>query len=136
MTDTRTAVQKMIDHVKAGCTPIDREQRFRDMLNEVYSFDCVGGPFAYMDPAKVLEEMDPTAFRCGVNDYIDGEDTYEIDGETYDVSDVDEARQEFIDELQTEIDDLESELEDEEEPDRTEVDALIDDLAECEAHSF
>jgi hypothetical protein len=129
---TTEHVQRMIQHITENCTPIDREQRFRDMLNECYSFDAVGGPFASMDPAQVLEEMDPIAFRCGVNDYCDG-DTYEIEGETYDVREVDEAKEEFIDDLENEISDLEEEINEVNEDDDDEPEQLAAMIAKLEA---
>jgi len=46
-------------------------ERFEEMLNEVYDFSCVGGPFAHMSPAKVLEEMDPTDYRIGLVEHMD-----------------------------------------------------------------
>lgn len=114
MPNTKTpAVERMLDHIAEECTPIDREQRFRDALDEIYSFESVGGPFAHMQPSKVLEEIDPVAFRCGVNDYTDSQDTYEIDGETYDQYEVDKAKQSYIDEL-----------------------ADADEIDECEAYSL
>lgn len=133
---TTTAVRDMLDHIIAECSAIDPEQRFRDMLDEYYSFDSVGGPFAGMQPSAVLEEVDPVAFRCGVNDYIDGERTYEIDGETYDMDDVDAAREEFIDALESELADAEAEIEDDEEPDTTEVERIRADILACEKHTL
>lgn len=108
------AMRLMLNDIISECTPIDREQRFRDMLDDCYSFDSVGGPFAHMTPSRVLEEVDPIAFRCGVNDYMDGEETYEIDGETYDRSEVDEAKEKYLDNLRSELDGAESELADKE----------------------
>lgn len=105
-----TKVKEMLDYITEECTPIDREQRFRDMLDECYSFDNVGGPFSSFLPSRVLEKMDPVAFRCGVNDYIDGEDTYEIGSETYDQREVDESREQFIHNLTCELDDMEDGL--------------------------
>jgi hypothetical protein len=46
---------------------IDREQAFRDTLNEIYPTVTMGS--MEWDPADVLETMDPIAFRCEVNDY-------------------------------------------------------------------
>ena len=43
------------------------EEMFRDMLDEIYDTVTMG-EFAW-DPSRILEEMDPIAFRCGVNDY-------------------------------------------------------------------
>jgi hypothetical protein len=47
----------------------DRNRLFDDMFNEVYppvKFGCLT-----YEPAAVLKEIDPTAYRCEVNDYID-----------------------------------------------------------------
>lgn len=100
-------MKDLIDHIKDNCTPIDREARFDQMLDDLYDFSRVGGPFNHMVPSQVLKEMDPTAYRCGVNDYMDGEDTYEIDGETYDMAMVEEARDEFVSELATDLEAIE-----------------------------
>lgn len=77
-------------------TPIDMEARFNDMLDECYSFDAVGGPFASMQPSRVLLECDPVAHRCGVNDYADGErdNATEIYGDYYDTDEVQAIRDE------------------------------------------
>ena len=98
----RDIVKELKDHVASNCTPVDREQRFRDMLDDCYSLEGVGGPFANMTPSRVLEECDPTAFRCGVNDYEDSEDWVEIGGCYYERSNVEEAREEFISDLESE----------------------------------
>lgn len=105
-------MKDLITHVTDNCTPVDREELFDQSLDECYSFDDVGGPFTHMVPSQVLKEMDPTAYRCGVNDYMDGEETYEIEGDTYWIKDVEAARDEFIEELETELSGLEVELED------------------------
>ena len=90
--------------VREELTPFDAEKAFDDMLDDCYSFDKVGGPFAYMSPSSVLKEVDPTAYRCGTNDYVDGligeTLTDEIGGEHYDY---DEA-QTIRDEVETEVD--------------------------------
>ena len=96
-------MKDLIDHIKENCTPIDREARFDQMLDECYDFNSVGGPFSHMVPSQVLKAMDPTAYRCGVNDHMDGEDTYEIDGETYDMAMVEEARDEFVSDLELDL---------------------------------
>jgi hypothetical protein len=59
---------------------VDAEESFRRMLGEVYSFTSVGGPFEWMHPADVLEECDLVAYQCGLNDFVDGENLFEIDG--------------------------------------------------------
>lgn len=98
---------EIAERVKADGTPIDREARFSDMIDELYSFDSVGGPFACMTPSKVLLEMDPVAFRCGVNDYEDSEGWIEIDGEYYDRKEVGAVCDDFADDVESEADDLE-----------------------------
>lgn len=146
MTTTKSElVRDMLDHVIAECTAIDREQRFSDMLDECYSFGAVGGPFASMSPSRVLKEIDPIAFRCGVNDYMDSEGTVEIDGEDYDSRDVDTAAEEYIDGLRSELSDLESDLEREEQGDNDpeaideineQVRALTEQIEACEKHQW
>jgi hypothetical protein len=125
-------MKDLIDHVKDNCTEIDREARFDDFLNEHFSFRTVGGPFDHMVPSQVLKEMDPTAYRCGVNDYMDGEDTYEIDGETYDRKEVEEARDEFVEELELELSALEDDLSEVEEDDQDTFDQLQTEITDIE----
>jgi len=100
--------------VKEELTAIDTETLYRSMLDEVYSFASVGGPFESMSPARVLEEVDPVAYRCGKNDWEDGESRgqwEEIDGDYYDRSEVEAIREE----VQAEID--EEDEEEDQEPD-------------------
>lgn len=49
----------------------DMSRNYDDMLDEIYSLECVGGIFAYMSASRVLEDVDPIAYRCGYDDYID-----------------------------------------------------------------
>lgn len=118
------------------------------MLDKCYSFEKVGGPLAHMSPSRVLLEVDPIAHRCGVNDWADGEPWTEVDGEYYEDSAIEEARESFIDELQDELAELEDELTDVEaeevdEINETErqrlksaIDALEAFIAECESYEF
>ena len=107
---TRDIIKEFLDHVTNTVDPLDLEQMYRDYLRELYDFAEVGGPFQHMDPAAVLEEMDPTAFRCGCADMACGHEDYEIDGENYDRRAVDRAAEEFIDALECELTDMEEEL--------------------------
>lgn len=93
-------MQALLEYIRDNCTAIDREERFRDVLDEIYSFDSVGGPFAHMSPSRVLEEVDPVAFRCGVNDFMDGENTVEIFGDEYDADEAEQARERYADEVE------------------------------------
>ncbi len=109
-TKDTSLVDGMIAHVVSELNAIDVEQRFRDMLDEIYDFDNVGGPFSHMLPSEVLEEMDPIAFRCGCADHSSSEDWYEINGDQYEIREVDEAADEYIADLESQLTDLESDL--------------------------
>ncbi len=119
-------IDRLQKHIEAECKTVDREAQFDDMLDECYSFKSVGGIFANMSPSSVLKEVDPTAYRCGVNDYFGTDDTYtEFAGETYLVEDLESAKQEFIGEIELEISTLESEIEEA----KADEDANIQELA-------
>ena len=129
----RDIVQILISRIEAELSLVDREAAFNAMLDDCYSFEKVGGPFAYMSPSSVLKEVDPTAYRCGVNDFADGEGWVEVNGETYDQEEVERITEEFKDEMQDELGDLEEELETEQgedEPDEETVSRLQQLIAE------
>lgn len=118
--------QRIADNLET----VDREEHFREMIRECYSFEKVGGPFKYMDPAAVLEEQYPTDFRCGVNDYADGEPWVEVNGETYQQDECEEIKEELIDCLS---DELSEAFEEEDTARAAELEAQI---ATLKAHSF
>lgn len=127
----------LTEHVKSECSVVDMEQRFRDSLDSCYPVVTVGGlEFA---PSRVMEELDPVAFRCGVADSSDHENVYEIGGDHYDTREVDEARDEFVADLQSELDeaqtglDAENNLEDGEERNEETVANLTAEIARLEA---
>jgi len=41
---------------------VDLDEKFQEYMDDVYNFECVGGPFAFLNPLLVLKEMDPTAY--------------------------------------------------------------------------
>lgn len=48
------------------------EEQYRDFLDDCYGeIDVCGMKF---QASRALEELDPTAFRCGLLDYVDGMD--------------------------------------------------------------
>ena len=98
-------------HIADNCQIVDREAAFDSMLDDCYTFQKVGGPFSHMSPSRVLRDCDPVAYRCGVNDYADGEEWTEINGETYETEAAEKARTEFVGELETEADELDEEIE-------------------------
>lgn len=129
-------IEKLIAHIESECDAIDREKAFDEMLDELYSFDSIGGPFACMQPSRVLRECDPVAYRCGVNDYFGTGDYVEIGAETYNSDDAQAARESFLDELDSQISDLETEIEDmeaEEDPNVSEVASKKRQLADLQA---
>ena len=82
--------EKVIERVKTELSEIsesDLEESYRGTLN-----DC----------SRVLEEVDPTAYRCGLADFIDSECSdgriCEIDGEYYNADEVEEIESEIEDE--------------------------------------
>ena len=87
---------------KIELDPDDYEDQFDDMLDESIP-EIEIGSLTY-SPSHVLKNVDPTAYRCGLNDFVD----------SLDVEDSDEYKelQEEIDQLKSDIEDLESEIED------------------------
>lgn len=118
--------------------PVDLEERFRNLLDELYSFDAIGGPFSGMSPSRVLEEVDPVAFRVGVSEY-DASEFVEVDGEHYETASAENVRDDMIDEIDFEIQDIQNEIDDDDleedgdkmsEEERAEKEAELDKLAE------
>jgi hypothetical protein len=126
-------IKDMLDYIEGECKKIDREERFDQMLDECYSFDSVGGPFEHMSPSRVLKEMDPTAYRCGVNDYEDSEDWHEINGDYYERREVSKAQEEFLDDLDSDLIDLQNELDELNEDDESEPDCKVGTFEEIAA---
>ncbi len=96
------AKQREIDGFEID--PEEHEEEYKDALDE--QGDVVIGSLHY-SPSYVLREVDPTAYRCGLVDYVNG----------LDVSD-DPAYRELEEELKSleyELADLEGELEELEE---------------------
>lgn len=95
--------------VKEDLKPIDLEELYRDMIDECEPVVKVCG--LSFTPSRIIEELDPTAFRCGVSDYADsliGETlSEEIDGEYYNLDEVNDIR----DEIESELDEEEEEKE-------------------------
>lgn len=89
--------EKLIERVKSDLKSIDQEQMFRDSIDETTETIQIGS--ISFTPSRVLEELDPIAFRCGVSDYMDSlaqDGEYEeIDGEYYQASEVEEIREEL-----------------------------------------
>lgn len=66
-----TREQYIVEKLTEELTPINVEDETKNMLDQVYDFRCVGGPFQYLYAGDVLEHYDHCAFREEVNNYID-----------------------------------------------------------------
>jgi hypothetical protein len=127
MTELKELLEQWRARIESDCDKVDMEAMYSDMLDECYSFESVGGPFVYMSPSKVLESMDSTAFRCGLNDYADSmRDEYvELSNGHYRVEDCGLVKDEIVDEWEAEI---EAERESEENEDADALQAILDEF--------
>ena len=82
--------------------PDDYEYQFDESLDD--SIPEIEICCLTYSPSHVLKNVDPTAYRCGLNDFID----------SLDIEDSDEykALQAEIDQLQSDIEDLENQIAD------------------------
>jgi peptidoglycan hydrolase CwlO-like protein len=80
--------------------PDEFEEQYCEMLDEEGPVKVVGLTF---DASAIIREMDPTAYRCGLNDYVDGIDKADV--KAY------QELEEELEELESELSDLEEELE-------------------------
>jgi len=85
--------------IKKELVDIDIDKLYEQMLDECYpEIDIIGLKYS---PSQCQKEIDPCAFRCGVNYYIDSlcedNELIEIDNEYFDYNEV----QEFLDGLES-----------------------------------
>lgn len=92
-------IQKEINNFDAS--EYISENDYDEMLNDCYGEIEICG-MSYV-ASYALKEVDPTAYRCGYNDYVDSIDLDAI----VEYCELTEQK----DELESEIDDIESELE-------------------------
>lgn len=84
--------------IKEELTPVDTEEHYAACLDDIYPVVEIGG--LTFSPSRIVKELDPTAFRCGMNDYLDGDDSLEyIADDWYRAWDVEQIRKE-IDEIE------------------------------------
>jgi hypothetical protein len=92
--------------IVAELEPVDLEQLYRDMLDDVGPEVRVAG--LSFCASRIVEELDPVAFRCGVCDYADSmvNDTIteEIEGNHYDLREA----QEIVDEVEAQLEEVEN----------------------------
>lgn len=63
-TDIDEVLSDLIDELS------DDEEGYDDWLDEIYGEVTMGSHS--WSPSKVLQEMDPIAYRCGIDDYTNG----------------------------------------------------------------
>ncbi|KKN26573.1 hypothetical protein LCGC14_0873410 [marine sediment metagenome] len=80
-------------YIRQECEQIDEDQAYRDMIDECNGPVCIGN-FEFQ-ASKIIEELDPIAFRCGRNDYMWAEIYTEIDGCYYDTAEAETAGEEW-----------------------------------------
>ena len=82
----------------------DQEEAYKETLDSDGPVQVAGMTF---DASRIIEELDPTAYRCGLVDYVDGLE--KDDDPKY------KELEEELEMLQDELSDLEGELEEMEE---------------------
>lgn len=87
--------------------PDDYINEYEDMINETNEQNPIRIGNCEYDPAYVLKQVDETAYRCGLNDYVDGIDKS-------DVPDYQRLEEE-LEELKNDLADAEEALENEKE---------------------
>ena len=99
---------KLLKQISDNLTPLDTEELYANMLDDCYGEVEIAG--MTFQTSRALKELDPTAFRCGLVDYIDSLSLVEIQGDYYEQDAVEQERDSLVDELESELSDLEDEL--------------------------
>lgn len=129
-TQSETIIDKLLSHIVSECSVADTDKMYDDMLDECSS--CCDMCKQY-GAARILKEFDPIAYRCGKNDYIDGCEITEVNGNEYHDDEIEKAKEEFIDELRDELADLEREQDGNDPDDLEELRNLASKIAEKES---
>lgn len=99
---------KLLKQISDNLTPLDTEELYANMLDDCYGEVEIAG--MTFQTSRALKELDPTAFRCGLVDYIDSLGLVEINGDYYEQDAVETERDSLVDDLESELSDLEDEL--------------------------
>lgn len=142
-TEQTDIIDTLNARITSELTTINREEAFRDMLDSDGEVKVAGLSFY---PSRIIEELDPIAFRCGVNDYADSEPWVEVNGETYDQDECEKIKEEMVSDIESEIEEKEGEIEEATEHNdedaevmnglREDLSDLQAQLATLQAHSF
>jgi hypothetical protein len=101
MESTKTAVQSFVfERIRNECRPVDINEKYDAALDDSYQHDDFFQRMHIL-PSRALKELDPTAYQCGLNDYVDyDEGIIYIDGEYYNRDDVQEVKDAIIAEVE------------------------------------
>ena len=80
------------------------DQEYRDMIDDFNEVKIMGMSYC---ASRVLEELDPIAYRCGFNDWLDSEEWEEFED--------DYMKRDYIEKVTEEYEEYLEELENEEE---------------------
>lgn len=142
---------KLLKQISDNLTPLDTEELYANMLDDCYGEVEIAG--MTFQTSRALKELDPTAFRCGMVDYIDSLNLVEIGGDYYEQDAVEQERDSLVDDLESELSDLRDELgeisvefnespqaEEESQEEirelRTKIDFLADEIEEIKKYTF
>lgn len=100
-------LEKQQDQIELD--PDNYEDQFNESLDESIP-EIEIGCLTYL-PSHVLKAVDPTAYRCGLTDFVDSLDVEDSEQYKSLQEEIDDIQDE-IDQLQSDIEDLESEIED------------------------
>ena len=93
-------------------TAIDTEEAFEQSLDEEGPVEVCGIDF---DRSTILKELDPTAYRTGMNDMFGSSDYVEFEGEYYNSSDFEDKKSDYESQIDDEIDTIDQEINEREE---------------------
>jgi hypothetical protein len=128
-------IEALIAYVLEECGAFDLEGAYDSMLDETSDGCSLCKQYG---AARILQEIDPTAYRCGMGDYEDSLGLIELEGSYYEAYDVEKARDEFIDNLESELSDLEDRLEDDQDNQalKAQIETKGAEIAEAKAYAF
>jgi len=98
-------------HSALSLVEIDQDDFIEQYEN---CLDECNGEFMGMTASHVLKECDPTAYRCGLNDYCDNEDVTETE-EYQQIEEEIETLESALEDLEADIEAIEEEIEELEE---------------------
>ena len=81
---------------------VDADERYDQMLDECSESCSMCESYG---ASRILKEIDPIAYNCGFNDWLDSADLFELDGSYYEQSEVDNLEDDLREEIEQEHED-------------------------------